>query len=176
MRDLRDLNVMFAEDVQLPDHVWKYNHVNRMIHACIMEAPALRGDVLWVSSVWREPSLLDGVVRGSSSFWENQKSYHQGKGDGHARAIDLRSGLYLKKEDGVSSKRERMSFGDGRQGDILPPISNSGDMIWQTYLKGMAWAERIRQRLGYEFDVIYGIDRNHVDHIHLEHDYKKEMA
>ncbi len=35
-----------------------------------------------------------------------------------------------------------------------------------------AWAERIRQRLGGEFDVVYG-DGKHIDHIHIERDGAK---
>ena len=41
------------------------------------------------------------------------------------------------------------------------------------YAKAEAWAERVRKRLGSEFDIIYGEASRHVDHIHGEWDRRK---
>jgi hypothetical protein len=44
------------------------------------------------------------------------------------------------------------------------------------YAKAEAWAERVRRRVGVEYDIVYGEAVRHVDHIHGEWDRRKRRS
>jgi hypothetical protein len=53
----------------------------------------------------------------------------------------------------------------GRLGAIL------GEELSERMVAGRGWADRIRARLGSEYDIVFG-DAKHKDHLHGEHDPK----
>ena len=146
--------VTFHSDAKLPYGVFTTPHMSRIISACMIEAPNLRNQEMVVTSVWRES--------------DNPSSYHEGLGDGEPRAVDIRTGI-------SGSKRDDLMV-NGWPGALVPPITNGGDTGWMTYLEAEAWSKRIEKRLGCEYDVVYGLVNDHVNHIHIEHDYRKEVS
>lgn len=101
--------------------------------------------ILWALSM-TAPRTVGGVVMITSTFRPDPNSYHS-----KYRAIDVRTG-----------------FGNfDRRGAII----NDGPEDFMK--KAQAWAWRIRHRLGFEFDVVFG-DDSHKDHIHVEHDANRQ--
>ena len=83
-----------------------------------------------------------------TELWREGSGYHP-----KCRAVDVRTGVYSRNLTGAivgSSQDQRKQF-------------------------GIDWAKRLRLRLGYEFDVIFGTDNAHIDHMHIEHDEKKQL-
>ena len=144
-------NVVFKDGVQLPLEVWQHSHMRNIIRAAMIEAPQLVDDTLVVTSVSR------GQQMRMKPF-----SYHQAGEEG--RAVDFRTGL-------SGTSRDTLEW-ENRIGAIDP----SPFEVQDRYRAVLLWAQRIRERLGNEYDVIYGIEHNHVDHIHVEHDRKKELG
>ncbi len=155
------LQVEFKEGVLLPLSVWDQGHIPLMIRAAMVTAPKLVDNVMVVTSVWREPVSRDIALA-------NRKSYHEGKYDGQARAIDIRTGL-----SGTEREDLQLTFA---RGGINPTTMLEGDVPWRVYVEAEAWAARMRLRLGIEHDIVYGIPRLHINHIHMEHDYRKEIV
>ncbi len=73
------------------------------------------------------------------------------------RAVDLRTGL-----SGDSSATLGWTARDGS-------VLNSHG-VGHTYSTARDWARRLRGALGDGYDVIYGFERQHVNHIHVERD------
>ncbi len=69
------------------------------------------------------------------------------------RAFDVRSGV----EDLQSARR-----------GAVQGLSED-----DRYASCVAWCDRIRLRIGREFDVVFGREVDHVDHLHVEHDERK---
>ncbi len=146
-------NVVFKDGVQLPLEVWQHSHMRNIIRAAMIEAPQLVDDTLVVTSVSR------GQQMRMKPF-----SYHQAGEEG--RAVDFRTGLK----------------GNGTINDwtwdliMQAPGAIVSDNSQEAYYLALSWASRMKLRLGNEYDVIYGIEHNHVDHIHVEKDRKKELG
>ena len=138
-------SVSFKKGCMLLPEIWDHPRLMTMVRAAVREAPALFENVMVITSVWRSGT-----------------GYHPKN-----RAIDIRSGL-----SGISRGDLKHVL---RTGAIVPPVTNAtSDLEWLMYLKIVDWAKKIALRLGDEYDVVYGIDRNHVNHIHIEHDERKE--
>jgi hypothetical protein len=71
-----------------------------------------------------------------------------------------------------------MQAADVRTGIDNPGVQGAirGEGPEERYEIGCRWAARARRRLGLEFDLVYGREVNHVDHIHGEWDQKKRRA
>ena len=72
------------------------------------------------------------------------------------RAVDIRTGLKL------DDRGDVLLF--ERAGSIANEYAEDG------YHAVLGWAQLIRNALGDGYDVVYGIEQNHVDHIHIERD------
>jgi hypothetical protein len=93
------------------------------------------------------PDLIDNAMV-ITSLYRTGSGYHP-----KFRAIDIRSGV----------------FAPALRGAIVAPTDQKRlDM-------GKSWAQRMRLRLGYEYDVVFGQDDDHLDHFHIEHDARKEL-
>lgn len=92
------------------------------------------------------PQTVDGVIVITSTIRDPDGpfSWHWS-----ADALDVRTGCF----DAMAKAR----------GAIIAPTYDD-----RVRLAG-EWAARVRNRLGLEYDVIFG-DERHIDHMHLEHD------
>lgn len=107
------------------------------------EAPDLIGDTLVVTSAVRQ--RIDGKRR---------SEHHNGN------AVDFRTGL------------------GGRSLADLVWAERLGAIVCRgkpqvAYQRAVDWRSRVADRLGNEFDIVYGIEVNHVNHVHGEHDSVK---
>lgn len=101
------------------------------------------------------PETVDGVVVITSTH-RLQKGLEAFSWHHRAEALDWRTGLY---RDGPSGE---LTVGD-RPGSII--AATPADALAVAH----EWAERVRARLGNEFDVVFG-DARHIDHGHAERD------
>jgi len=101
------------------------------------------------------PETVDGVVV-ITSTGRRQKPLSRFSWHHRFEAVDWRTGLY---HDATGE----LLLG-GRPGSIVAPSPEEALSI------GLAWADRVRDRCGNEFDVVFGTDRRHIDHGHAERD------
>ena len=102
--------------------------------------------ILYVASM-TAPRTMNNVIVVTSS-WREGTGYHP-----KFRALDIRSGVYAQELRGAviaESQEKRLEL-------------------------CKRWSQRMRLRFGYEYDVVFGQDDDHMDHIHIEHDAKKEL-
>ncbi|MEE9386403.1 MAG: hypothetical protein V3V08_23560 [Nannocystaceae bacterium] len=117
-------------------------HIKRMLDTAARTAPEVVGGRICCTAIGREVD-------------PEKFSYH-----GVGRAVDLRTGLSgtniedlaLQYRDGAITKTESVAF--------------KKDAYWEA----MEWASRLRAALGDGYDVIYGIEQSHTDHVHIERD------
>lgn len=120
-------------------------HLNRIQQAALRTAPeSMVGDVVMVTSISR-PASSDIPF-----------SYHH-----IGRAMDFRTGLDSPHPDHPSAEQLIWS---PRVGAI------SGEDAELVYWQAMRWAAKLRLTLGDGYDVVYGIERKHWNHIHVERD------
>lgn len=115
----------------------------------LFERPGIRPMLRAISL--EAPQTVDGVVVITSTIRdpENDFSWHW-----NANALDVRTGCF-----------DRMARSPGA---IIAPTYEDRVRL------AAEWAARIRNRLGLEYDVIFG-DARHIDHMHIEHDGAKAM-
>lgn len=101
--------------------------------------------ILYVASM-TAPKTVDDVIV-ITDLWRTGSGYHP-----KFKAVDIRTGI------GVPLRRGAI---DAQSHEMKMRRANE-------------WAGRMRIRLGFEYDVIFG-DEDHIDHIHIEHDSTKEL-
>lgn len=115
-------------------------------------------EILEALSLTAPRGLVDGVVVITSTY--------RGTGSGfswHSRfsALDYRTGIYR-------DQAGNLALGT-RRGSIVAPTPELALEVAQ------AWADRLSNRLGSNFDVVFG-DARHIDHGHVENDAAKRKA
>ena len=121
----------------------------RIIAVAMDEAPRLIDDIVAVTSAWRPAK--------PRFSW-----HHMG------RAVDFRTGLNLRDDFREMGQPDLDDLVYTRRPGAIwcePPGENEAEAV---YYSACAWADRIRARLGTEFDIVYGIDVGHWNHIHAE--------
>lgn len=119
-------------------------HLDRIQQTALRTAPdRMVDDLVMVTSISRPKT--------------GQFTYHH-----VGRAIDFRTGLDLPDNSLLEPEDLVWSF--------RPGAIDTGGSTADVYFEAMAWAQRLRGVLGNGYDVVYGIDRKHWNHIHVERD------
>ena len=147
---MRDTTVTYKDGVEWPpqdEATFEVDTVKlalwHLIEVARKEAPPTVGGCIVIVSIYRKPAK-------GARF-----SYHH-----VGRAVDLRTDL--------SITPEGMIRAGGREGAIVDP-----DEVGGALTEARDWAQRIRERLGNEYDVVWN-QADHLSHLHLEFDRRKE--
>ena len=118
-------------------------HLKRMLDTAARTAPEVVGGSIVCTAISREDD-------------PERFSYHA-----VGRAVDIRTGLSGTSVDDLDWYEWPGSILNQR-GISISPLS--------AYRNATQWAAELRLALGDGYDVVYGFDRNHVNHIHIERD------